>query len=1315
MKICNRNILILFGLLVLCLMSADLYAYDFEVDGLCYNKLSNNEVEITYKYDVGKSYSGTLIIPSKVAYNGVTYNVTSIGYKAFFNCTGLTGSLSIPNSVTSVKGDAFSSCFSLTSITIPNSVTSIGNSAFCNCSGLTSITIPNSVTNIGKSPFNGCDGLTSIKVDNNNKKYDSRNNCNAIIETSTNTLITGCKNTVIPNSVTSIGFSAFSCLFTLTSITIPNSVTSIGDGAFSCCFSLTSITIPNSVTSIGDAAFDGCSGLTSITIPNSMTSIGNSAFYGCSGLTSIISEIKDPFAIDESVFSPSYTKATLTVPYGTKSKYQQTNYWNKFTNIKEKEGQKYSLSITASGYGYAYYDGTSIKNTTRSFTVNEGTSATITFSPDDSKIVKVNGTDVTSSVFINQYTINNITANTTLEVEFNYTPNNLEAVFPTYESVYNLNNSITLSITYSQFIQSIINSSPSGVIQTSTFDSYYVANCVEGGTVNSQDAPYVSANAETITQNGSTGYRMKIYNFGDLYGSNVSDAAKKMMTQGAGTAYEEKKNTFENKELGTAIYFPHGEGTAKHTISWTLSPEELDYLTKGLGTNENVLITRWICFAGNSNAPYPYIWIKMTIKVTKSESQFNATYTLYSVLQVIERNSQAIDVIRDVDLNDLVIMAQVPRFYSDLVPNPNAVVEIVNAYNWANVVGRGHFEEYPTFAEDYPQYYADGYTAIKLVMDEPVAEGALQNSPDTYSYHIPEAAWGDANFKLYLENPDGIKKEDCIVNPEVHSPHFLVDNGKATPTTTYTLSVTASGNGYASYNGTSIRNRTTSFTVNKGTNAMISITPDNGYRIKSVKENDSDVTSSVSNNTYTIYNISSYTTLKVEFEAIPIPTYTLSITATGNGSVTYDGTAVRSRTTSFTVNEGTDATVTFSPDNGNSIASVKLNNSDVTSKVSGNRYTINDITANTTLTVTFQEDVNALTVDGVNYTVVSQADRTVKVTGGDFGQVLTVPATVTQNGKTWTVTGIDANALKNNTELAAVIWNPTYDFTATVSNPNLLLYVKAEQYAPSSIQNVVVNGTASNIVLAEAQEGNNFYCPQAFVAQKISYTHNYQMQTGVGESKGWETIALPFDVQTITHETKGTIVPFAQWNNSSNKKPFWLMELTGTGFVETGSIKAYTPYIISMPNNPQYDSQWLLKGKVTFAASSVTVGKTENLNQSIFNGRTFIPCFAEKKADEGFYALNVSNDWETNNSGMTEGSKFVLNMRRIHPFEAYMISSSNAAPYFDVFDDMTTGIQVMDEGRWMKEEAVYDLQGRKVENPSKKGVYIVNGKKMIIK
>jgi len=129
--------------------------------------------------------------------------------------------------------------------------------------------------------------LTSIIVASGNTKYDSRDNCNAIIETSSNRLIAGCKNTIIPNSVTSIGQIAFYGCTGLTSIEIPNSVTRIGDEAFFGCSGLTSITIPNRVTSIGEGAFSDCSGLTSITIPNSVTSIGDETFFGCSGLTSI--------------------------------------------------------------------------------------------------------------------------------------------------------------------------------------------------------------------------------------------------------------------------------------------------------------------------------------------------------------------------------------------------------------------------------------------------------------------------------------------------------------------------------------------------------------------------------------------------------------------------------------------------------------------------------------------------------------------------------------------------------------------------------------------------------------------------------------------------------------------------------------------------------------------------------------------------------------------------------------------------------------------------------------------------------------------
>ena len=198
----------------------------------------------------------------------IPISVTSIGSYSFCGCSGLS-SVTIPNSVTSIGSFTFFGCSDLTSITIPNSVTSIGWSAFSGCSGLTSIDIPNSVTSIGDNPFSGCIALTSITVAGNNPKYDSRGNCNAIIETASNTLISGCMNTVIPNSVTSIGVFAFSD-----------------------CSGLTSFEIPNSVTFIGQWAFSGCSSLTEIySLALTPPTIGHSnSFYGCYRATLYVPE-----------------------------------------------------------------------------------------------------------------------------------------------------------------------------------------------------------------------------------------------------------------------------------------------------------------------------------------------------------------------------------------------------------------------------------------------------------------------------------------------------------------------------------------------------------------------------------------------------------------------------------------------------------------------------------------------------------------------------------------------------------------------------------------------------------------------------------------------------------------------------------------------------------------------------------------------------------------------------------------------------------------------------------------------------------------
>ena len=279
---------ILAAILMLC--CATLSAHDFEVEGIYYNILSKEDrtVEVTYRESYIE-YSGNVVIPANVTYEGTTYSVTTIG------------------------NDAFNSCWYITSITIPNSVTTIGDGAFYYC-----------------------DGITSITVDKNNPVYDSRNNCNAIIETASNTLLWGFQNTIIPNSVTTIKEFAFGTCRGLTSIEIPNSVTTIERNAFECCYDLKNVTIGNSVTTIEICAFNLCS-LTSV--------------------TSLIPADK-LFSIDNSVFNGVDKNAcTLYVPYGAKETYASTADWNEFKNIVELPStETFDLTVSAANYATLYLD-----------------------------------------------------------------------------------------------------------------------------------------------------------------------------------------------------------------------------------------------------------------------------------------------------------------------------------------------------------------------------------------------------------------------------------------------------------------------------------------------------------------------------------------------------------------------------------------------------------------------------------------------------------------------------------------------------------------------------------------------------------------------------------------------------------------------------------------------------------------------------------------------------------------------------------------------------------------------------------------------
>ncbi len=316
-------------------------------------------------------------------------------------------------------------------------------------------------------------------------------------------------------------------------------------------------------------------------------------------------------------------------------------------------------------------------------------------------------------------------------------------------------------------------------------------------------------------------------------------------------------------------------------------------------------------------------------------------------------------------------------------------------------------------------------------------------------------------------------------------------------------------------------------------------------------------------------------------------------------------------------------------------------------------------------------------------------------------------------------------------DIAAIVWNSTEPLTKSdlegFDNPNMLIFVNEASMAPEGVENVVIDGKAKSIVLVDADSiNNNFYVPQEFTAESISYTREFKQTTQKDVSRGWEGICLPFTVQAYTHEDHGAIAPF---RNDASDFHFWLHQMTEDGMAIATNIEANMPYIISMPNNISYPATYNQAGKVTFSAKDVVIPVSAPVMIHLSDGSIGIGgVYNSLPKMEGFYALNVGDDFD----GYPEGSVFVNNYRTIRPFEVYsyharhnartLTRTISVSSLFGGGDGSTGILDVMDKQE-SDEVKVYSINGillkkgnrSEVMNSLPKGLYIIGNQKIMVK
>ncbi len=354
-----------YWLIIICLIlsSNNIFAYDFEADGIRYNIVSKEDrtCEVTTTHELFSLYSGRIVIPEHASFEDNEFTIIGIEGSAFLGSD--VTEVVVPETAKYIGRYAFKGCTSMTNVILPESLDSIGACAFIYCWKLKSVTLPRSLKTMEGCIFAECKTLQSVRLPNEltSLGYDFFCNCPELYDIDW------------PSTLTSIGENTFKGCTSLKELLLPSSLISIGKYAFKGCTGIEKVSYPNSLTSIHSNAFEGCIGIEELLLPSSLktvessafsdcaklktisfydTQFGNKAFSGCVSLRDItaISNIPPVSYYNNTFDDECYKNALLYVPKNTKLEYQSKYIWKNFQNIIEKDFGGVE-DVTADGSG----------------------------------------------------------------------------------------------------------------------------------------------------------------------------------------------------------------------------------------------------------------------------------------------------------------------------------------------------------------------------------------------------------------------------------------------------------------------------------------------------------------------------------------------------------------------------------------------------------------------------------------------------------------------------------------------------------------------------------------------------------------------------------------------------------------------------------------------------------------------------------------------------------------------------------------------------------------------------------------------------